>query len=182
MHKRQNPSCSRYSQLWCSLFLLMTRIWPTAKLCCYHLHKMFCGYKNTPWVFWRRGREKLKSVKRYTCLSCDPMLYKVSPLCRILIHLQTDSVLIFSLLLSWRLGKQKSIHCGRRSRSLWITRTGPAALPAWQPWARNHGSIIRDQGEVTGSGQEHWQKKVFTVWARKWEKAPPNTRGSWSHL
>lgn len=51
--------------------------------------------------------------------------------------------------------------------------------PARQPWARDHGSIIRDQGEVTGSGQEYLEKsKVFTVCTRKWEISSTCHQGS----
>lgn len=55
----------------------------------------------------------------------------------------------------------------------------PAALPASAALSQavvggegDRGSIIRDQGQVTGSGQEHGQgekkkNRVFTVWAGK---------------
>lgn len=50
---------------------------------------------------WITGQGRVKLVKRYTYHSCDPLLSKVSPQCRILIQLQTDSVfnLFFASLL-----------------------------------------------------------------------------------
>lgn len=50
---------------------------------------------------------------------CSP---RYLPCAGFLFNFRLTVFLIFSLLLSWRLEKQKSIHCGRRSRSLWITR------------------------------------------------------------
>lgn len=110
---------------------------------------------------------------------CSP---RYLPCAGFLFNFKLTVFLIFSLLLSWRLGKQKSIRCGRRSRSLWITRTGAAVQPALQPWARNHGSIIRDQREGHGFRSGALTKTVFTVWARKWEKSSTQHRGSWSSL
>lgn len=52
---------------------------------------------------------------------CSP---RYLPCAGFLFNFRLTVFLIFSLLLSWRLEKQKSIHCGRRSRSLWITRPG----------------------------------------------------------
>ena len=88
--------------------------------------------------------------------------------------------LIFSLLLSWRLGKQKSIRCGRRSRSRWITRPGSGrAACLGQPWAKGGGGKPREYHQRPRAGHRFRsgaplrgtkkKSKVFTVWARKWE-------------
>ncbi len=65
------------------------------------------------------------------------------PCAGFLFNFKLTVFLIFSSLLSWRLGKQKSIHCGRRSRGLWITRPGSgraacSAALSRGPWEYHH--------------------------------------------
>lgn len=70
---------------------------------------------------------------------CSP---RYLPSAGFLFNFKLTVFLIFSLLLSWRLGKQKSIRCGRRSRGLWITKPGPgcaacSAALSQGPWEYN---------------------------------------------
>lgn len=73
---------------------------------------------------WITGQGRVKPIKRYTYVSCDPMLSKVSPLCRILIQLQTDSVfnLFFASLLE--IGETKI-------NTLWQAIQKPVNYKAW---------------------------------------------------
>lgn len=105
------------------------------------------------------------------------------PCAGFLFNFKLTVFLIFSVLLSRRLGKRggrKSIQRGRRSRSLWITRHGPRAGGVLCSLEQGTmGVTFRDQGQVTGSGQEHERRsKVFTVYARNWEISSMRHQGS----
>lgn len=106
---------------------------------------------------------------------CSP---RYLPSAGFLFNFKLTVFLIFSLLLSWRLGKQKSIRCGRRSRGLWITKPGPgcAACSA----ALSQGPVSSEtKGRSQVQVRSTWKKsKVFTVCTRKWEISSTCHQGS----
>lgn len=102
--------------------------------------------------------------------------------------------LIFSLLLSWRLGKQKSIRCGRRSRSRWITRPGSghaACLGSLEPGGGGGGRGTagvssetkgRSQVQVRSTGGGEKKKQGIYCLGRKMRNKFPHGTGGASSL